>query len=175
MCFVVLFLETAKTQDVLFVFFTCLGLQHTFQTQPRAMSVQPGWTVRCRQQNRSAQQSQQPRSGDVSLTMCVTSRWSGATLHDYNGSGLSNMLWSGWSNFGSKGIAFFTPPPPRFSVSLTIQWREREREKKMFLKGFLLSFLRKFREFNNCWPLANPQAKVFFQLRLHLDPSWQIF
>lgn len=172
MCFVVLFLETAKTQDVLFVFFKSLGLQHTFQTQPRAMSVQPGWTVRFRQQNRSVQQSQQPWSGVVSLTMCVSSRWSRASLHDYNWSGLSNLLWSGRSNFGSKGIFFFFIPfPPCFSVSLTIQWRE----KKMFLKGFLLSFLRKFREFNNCWPLANPQAKVFFQLRLHLDPSWQIF
>lgn len=170
MCFVVLFLGTAKTQDVLFVFFKCFGLQHTFQTQPQAMSVQPGWTVRFRQQNRSAQQSQQPRCGDVSLTMCVSSRWSRATLHDYNWSGLSNLLWSGWSNFGSKGTFFFSTPTLLLSfIDYTME------RKKMFLKGFLLSFLRKFKEFNNCWPLANPQAKVFFQLRLHLDPSWQIF
>lgn len=92
-------------------------------------------------------------------------------LHDCNWSGLSNLLWSGWSNFGSKGI-FFLYSTPTLLLSFTDYTMER---KKMFLKGFLLSFLRKFREFNNCWPLANPQAKVFFQLRLHLDPSWQIF
>lgn len=69
-----------------------------------------------------------------------------------------------------KVLFFFSTPTLLLSfIDYTME------RKKMFLKGFLLSFLRKFREFNNCWPLANPQAKVFFQLRLHLDPSWQIF
>lgn len=60
MGFVVLFVETAKIQDVLFVVFKCPGLLHTFQTQPPVMSVQLGWTVRLRQQNGPAQQNQQP-------------------------------------------------------------------------------------------------------------------
>lgn len=137
MCFVVLFLGTAKTQDVLFVFFKCFGLQHTFQTQPQAMSVQPGWTVRFKQQNRSAQQSQQPRCGDVSLTMCVSSRWSRATLHDYNWSGLSNLLWSGRSNFGSKGTFFFLHPHP----ASQFHWLYNGEKKNVF-KGILTLFLK---------------------------------
>lgn len=51
--FLVLFLETAKIQEVLFVFFKCHHLQRTFQTQPGVMSVQPGWAVRFRQQKRA--------------------------------------------------------------------------------------------------------------------------
>lgn len=107
-----------------------------------------------------------PRSGSVSPTTCVTLRWSTAILQDYILSRASNLLWLAWPNFGSKG----TFPPTLGFTDYTLE------EKKMFLKGFLLfPFLRKFREFNNCWPLANTQTKVFFQLRLHLDPSCQIF
>lgn len=100
-------------------------------------------------------------------TTCVTLRWSAAILQDYILSRASNLLWLAWPNFGLKGTFF-----PLW-VLLTTHWRKK---KIMFLKGFLLfPFLRTFREFNNCWPLANTQTKVFFELRLHLDPSCQIF
>lgn len=93
-----------------------------------------------------AQQSPQPWSGSISPTACVTLRWSTAILQDYILSRASNLLWLAWPNFGSKGTFF-----PLW-VLLTTHWRK----KKMFLKGFLLFlFLRKFREFNNCRPLAN--------------------
>lgn len=106
-------------------------------------------------------------SGSVGPTTCVTLRWSTAILQGYILSRASNLLWLAWPNFGSKGT-FFSP--------LGFTNYTLERKKIMFLKVFLFfPFLRNFREFNNCWPLANIHTKVFFQLRLHLDPSCQIF